>query len=98
MGLNTPEAKARIISWDRTTTAGQGRSPIQAARLVVFAPEILGRTDTIIHLDDGTMKSLRDEELPLLLPDLKKFQPSGTTESPLALATTGCGWSIRKPD
>jgi leucyl-tRNA synthetase len=33
------------------------------------------------------MKALEESELPLLLPDLKKFQPSGTTESPLALAT-----------
>jgi leucyl-tRNA synthetase len=33
------------------------------------------------------MKALPETDLPLLLPDLKKFQPSGTTESPLALAT-----------
>jgi leucyl-tRNA synthetase len=33
------------------------------------------------------MKAVPENELPLLLPDLKKFQPSGTTESPLALAT-----------
>jgi leucyl-tRNA synthetase len=33
------------------------------------------------------MKALSEEELPLVLPDLKTFQPSGTTESPLALAT-----------
>jgi leucyl-tRNA synthetase len=39
-----------------------------------------------VYLEDGTMNALPDSELPLLLPDLKKFQPSGTTESPLALA------------
>jgi leucyl-tRNA synthetase len=33
------------------------------------------------------MEPVPETELPLLLPDLKKFQPSGTTESPLALAT-----------
>ncbi len=33
------------------------------------------------------MAAVPESELPLLLPDLKKFQPSGTTESPLALAT-----------
>jgi leucyl-tRNA synthetase len=31
------------------------------------------------------MSAVPGQELPLLLPDLKKFQPSGTTESPLAL-------------
>jgi leucyl-tRNA synthetase len=32
------------------------------------------------------MEAVPEDQLPLLLPDLKKFQPSGTTESPLALA------------
>lgn len=32
------------------------------------------------------MSPVPDSELPLLLPALEKFQPSGTTESPLALA------------
>lgn len=32
------------------------------------------------------MSAVPESELPLLLPDLEKFQPSGTTESPLALA------------
>ncbi len=46
-----------------------------------------GEPIPIVHLEDGTMQSLPEDELPLLLPDLLKFQPSGTTESPLALAT-----------
>jgi leucyl-tRNA synthetase len=46
-----------------------------------------GEPIPIIHMEDGTMITLDESELPLLLPDLKKFQPSGTTESPLALAT-----------
>jgi leucyl-tRNA synthetase len=46
-----------------------------------------GEPIPIIHMEDGTMKALGEDELPLLLPELKKFQPSGTTESPLALAT-----------
>jgi leucyl-tRNA synthetase len=45
-----------------------------------------GEPIPIIHLEDGTMKPLAESDLPLLLPELKKFQPSGTTESPLALA------------
>jgi len=33
------------------------------------------------------MSGLNEKELPLVLPNLQKFQPSGTTESPLSLAT-----------
>jgi len=46
-----------------------------------------GEPIPIIHYEDGLMEALSESELPLLLPDLAKFQPSGTTESPLALAT-----------
>ncbi|MBF8248999.1 MAG: leucyl-tRNA synthetase, partial [Bacteroidetes bacterium] len=45
-----------------------------------------GEPIPILHLKDGTMKGLDEKQLPLVLPDLEKFQPSGTTESPLALA------------
>ncbi|HZV12068.1 MAG TPA: class I tRNA ligase family protein, partial [Candidatus Kapabacteria bacterium] len=46
-----------------------------------------GEPIPILHLEDGTMKPLNEKDLPLILPDLKEFKPSGTTESPLALAT-----------
>jgi leucyl-tRNA synthetase len=45
-----------------------------------------GEPIPIIHFDDGLLEPLSESELPLLLPELKKFQPSGTTESPLSLA------------
>ena len=35
---------------------------------------------------DGSIKPLSINELPLLLPELKEYKPSGTGESPLALA------------
>ncbi|MFZ9703865.1 MAG: class I tRNA ligase family protein, partial [Bacilli bacterium] len=40
----------------------------------------------LISKEDGTVKPLKINELPLLLPDLKEFKPSGTGESPLANA------------
>ena len=46
-----------------------------------------GEPIPIIHFEDGTMEAMEEDALPLLLPDLKKFQPSGTTDSPLVLAT-----------
>jgi leucyl-tRNA synthetase len=43
-----------------------------------------GEPIPIVHMEDGTVEPWTD--LPLTLPDLQTFQPSGTTESPLALA------------
>jgi leucyl-tRNA synthetase len=85
-GLTTPEAKAKIIAW--LVHRGLGSSVVQfKLRDWLFSRQrYWGEPIPIVHLEDGTMKALPENELPLLLPDLKKFQPSGTTESPLALA------------
>ncbi len=45
-----------------------------------------GEPIPIVHFEDGTPMALTEAELPLLLPDLEEFKPSGTGESPLALA------------
>jgi leucyl-tRNA synthetase len=85
-GLPTAEAKDRIVTW--LASRGIGRQKVQyKLRDWLFSRQrYWGEPIPIIHLEDGTMKDLPAEELPLLLPELKKFQPSGTTESPLALA------------
>lgn len=40
----------------------------------------------MIANDDGSIKPLKVEDLPLRLPELKEYKPSGTGESPLSLA------------
>jgi leucyl-tRNA synthetase len=86
-GLTTPEAKTRIIAW--LSSKGLGKAAVQfKLRDWLFSRQrYWGEPIPIVHLEDGTMKPVGENELPLLLPDLKKFQPSGTTESPLALAS-----------
>jgi leucyl-tRNA synthetase len=86
-GLTTPEAKRAIAAW--LERKGLGRATVQyKLRDWLFSRQrYWGEPIPIVHLEDGTMKALDESELPLLLPDLKKFQPSGTTESPLAIAT-----------
>ena len=85
-GLQTPEAKSRIIAW--LVAKGCGKAVVQyKLRDWLFSRQrYWGEPIPIVHLEDGTMAPLAERELPLLLPDLKKFQPSGSTESPLALA------------
>ncbi len=86
-GLSTSEAKQRITSW--LSTRGLGAEAIQfKLRDWLFSRQrYWGEPIPIIYHEDGTTTTVPEAELPLLLPDLKKFQPSGTTESPLALAT-----------
>ena len=86
-GLNTDEAKKRITQWLEGKKIGSGTIQYKLRDWLFSRQRYWGEPIPIIYLEDGTMKALSENELPLLLPDLKKFQPSGTTESPLALAT-----------
>jgi leucyl-tRNA synthetase len=85
-GLSTPEAKKTITAW--LTKKGIGKATVQyKLRDWLFSRQrYWGEPIPIIYLEDGTMKTVDEKELPLELPSLEKFQPSGTTESPLALA------------
>jgi leucyl-tRNA synthetase len=88
-GLPTATAKERMVFW--LARRGLGSPAVQyKLRDWLFARQrYWGEPIPIVHLEDGTMEPVPESALPLLLPDLETFQPSGTTESPLALAS---GW------
>jgi leucyl-tRNA synthetase len=86
-GLKFVDATRRTIAWLEEKNIGRGKIQFKLRDWLFSRQRYWGEPIPIIHLEDGTLKPLRESELPLVLPDLEKFQPSGTTESPLALAT-----------
>ena len=82
-GLNITDAKKKIIAW--LEKEGKGQSTVQyKLRDWLFSRQrYWGEPIPIIHFDDGS-KPLQESELPLELPDVEKYEPSGTGESPLA--------------
>lgn len=86
-GLFVEQAKEKIIEWLERQGIGKRKVQYKLRDWLFSRQRYWGEPIPIIHLEDGTLKALPESELPLLLPDLEKFQPSGTTESPLALAT-----------
>ncbi|HVN47910.1 MAG TPA: leucine--tRNA ligase [Bacteroidota bacterium] len=86
-GLKTPEAKKKITEWLVSKGVGKGTVQYKLRDWLFSRQRYWGEPIPIIHLEDGTMTTVEESELPLVLPNLEKFQPSGTTESPLALAT-----------
>ena len=85
--LSTSDAKEKINSWFESKGIGRKKINFKLRDWLFARQRYWGEPIPIIHWEDGTMSPLEEKELPLVLPNLEKFQPSGTTESPLALAT-----------
>lgn len=84
-GLPTEEAKEKIINWLEENKLGS-RSVNYKLRDWLFSRQrYWGEPFPIIYFEDGTHKSLEEDDLPLTLPDIKSYKPTGTGESPLAL-------------
>lgn len=86
-GKNIKEAK-QIIA-DKLVSLGAGYKKVNyKLRDWLFSRQrYWGEPIPMVIMDDKTLYPVDIETLPLLLPDLKEYKPSGTGESPLALAT-----------
>ncbi|MCX7833360.1 MAG: leucine--tRNA ligase, partial [Ignavibacteria bacterium] len=83
-GLPTKEAISKIIDWLEENNLGK-RSVNYKLRDWLFSRQrFWGEPFPIIHLENGKIKALDEKYLPIKLPDVKFFKPSGTVESPLA--------------
>ena len=85
-GLKTEEATNVINKWLEEKHIGNRTIQYKLRDWLFSRQRYWGEPIPIVHLEDGTMKAIPEDELPLILPELKRFQPSGTTESPLVLA------------
>ncbi|BBH21337.1 leucine--tRNA ligase [Paenibacillus baekrokdamisoli] len=86
-GLNNQDGIARMIEWLDESGKGQGKITYRLRDWLFSRQRYWGEPIPILHLEDGTMKPVPFEQLPLLLPDVEEITPSGTGESPLANVT-----------
>lgn len=83
-GLDNAGAIARMIEWLEEQGKGSGKTTYRLRDWLFSRQRYWGEPIPILHLEDGTMKPVPEDQLPLLLPDVEQIQPSGTGESPLA--------------
>lgn len=88
-GLPSIVAASKVIDWAEST--GHGRKKVNyKLRDWLFARQrYWGEPFPVIFLDDtGEIVSLPESELPITLPELDDFSPTGTGEPPLAKAVS----------
>ncbi len=84
-GLNNEEATNKIVEWLEANKCGSKQVNYKLRDWIFARQRYWGEPFPVIHWEDGTLSL--EKELPLELPILDEFKPSGTGESPLANAT-----------
>ncbi len=85
-GLPTQEAKSKIIGMLEEKGIGKRRVNYKIRDWLFSRQRYWGEPFPLVHLEDGTTVALAESELPLTLPELEDFKPTGTIEPPLSKA------------
>jgi leucyl-tRNA synthetase len=84
-GKNVDQAKAAMIEWLEREGKGERRVNYKLRDWLFSRQRYWGEPFPIVFVD-GKPQSVPESELPVLLPELEDFKPSGSPEGPLAKA------------
>jgi leucyl-tRNA synthetase len=85
-GLNKDAGILKISEWLESRGLGATRTNYKLRDWLFSRQRYWGEPFPVIHWEDGSISLLDDNELPLILPDLEKYLPGESGESPLANA------------
>ena len=83
-GLNKEDAISKMIDWLKTHHCGEAKTTYKLRDWLFSRQRYWGEPIPIIHMEDGTMRTVDVSELPLELPATTNFKPTGDGESPVA--------------
>ena len=86
-GLSVDEARKAMIKWLEEHKVGQAKTQYKLRDWLFSRQRYWGEPFPVIHWEDGTQTLVPEEDLPLTLPALEDYKPTGTGEPPLAKAT-----------
>ena len=89
-GLNLNDLKVQdginvVVEWLEKEGLGKRKTQYKLRDWLFSRQRYWGEPIPIIHKNDGSIIPLNDSDLPLTLPEVKKYEPSGTGESPLSV-------------
>ncbi len=83
-GMTSQKGKMAVTEWAEKKGFGQRTVQYKLRDWLFSRQRYWGEPFPILHLDTGEKTPVPLNELPVLLPDVKSYEPSGTGESPLS--------------
>ncbi|HXU01288.1 MAG TPA: leucine--tRNA ligase, partial [Polyangia bacterium] len=83
-GLPTPEAKKKIIAELEARGVGKGTVGYKLRDWVFSRQRYWGEPIPLVHCANDGVIAVPEAQLPVRLPDVERYEPTGTGESPLA--------------
>lgn len=85
-GLGIAGAKSRIIKWLEAEDKGAHKINYKLRDWLFARQRYWGEPFPIVHLEDGTIMPLPEDQLPLVLPEIDEYKPTPDGRPPLARA------------
>lgn len=85
-GMSVRESKPAATRWLAERSLGREAVKYKLRDWLFSRQRYWGEPFPIIHYEDGSIELVNDSELPVNLPEMEDFKPSGTGEPPLAKA------------
>ena len=86
-GLSVEEARPAMIKHLEEKGVGKAKTQYKLRDWLFSRQRYWGEPFPVIHWEDGTQSLVPEEDLPLTLPELADYKPTGTGEPPLAKAS-----------
>ena len=85
-GLQVGDAKEKMISWLESEKRGTRQVQYRLRDWLFSRQRYWGEPFPLVHLDDGTIVQIPDEQLPVELPPIDAYKPTEDGKPPLARA------------
>ena len=86
-GLAVADSKRVTTEWLAARGVGKAAVKYKLRDWLFSRQRYWGEPFPVVHMEDGSMQLVDDNDLPVLLPQMEDFKPTGTGEPPLAKAT-----------
>lgn len=85
-GVHSKEARKQVVAWLEKEGIGEARVNYRLRDWLFSRQRYWGEPFPVLHLEDGTVRCLDTEHLPVTLPYVEAYRPTEDGEPPLARA------------